>query len=126
MNGKWACIVNTAPSTHRGEHWVAAIRIDKYPEYYDSYGLPPPSAIHQKILRHYKKYKYNHRQVQAPFAITCGAHCIYFIHKRIQGEPMEKITKNVTDNKVQKFVQTFYSPDEESDEESEYFFQTGK
>ncbi len=126
MVGKWACIVNTAPSTHPGEHWVGIIRVDKYPEYYDSYGLPPPNIIHKKLSRHYKKYKYNHKQVQGNFATTCGAHCIYFIHKRINGDMMETITKNVTDKKVHLFIQSFYSPDHETDEEIEYHFQIGK
>ena len=126
MDGKWACIVNTAPSTHPGEHWVAMLMIDKYPEYYDSYGLPPPKPIHNKLSRHYKKYRYNHKQVQSAFATTCGAHCIYFIYKRIEGHPMLSITKTVTDKKVHSFIQRFYSPDEEIDAETEYYFQTGK
>ncbi len=126
MIDKWACIINTAPSTHPGEHWVALVQIDKYPEYFDSYGLPPPKAIVRKILRHYTKYKYNSNQVQGPFATTCGAHSIYFIYRRVKGDQMDTITDNVTDKKVTQFVNGIYSPDEESDEECCYVFQIGK
>ncbi len=126
MNGKWACIINTAPSTHKGEHWVAAIRISKIPEYFDSYGLPPRNEIHEKISRHYNKYKYNKVQVQRGFATTCGAHCIYFLYRRVKGDAMETITKRVTDKKVDEFVHTYYSPDEETEEECHYVFQNGK
>ena len=39
---------------------------------------------------------------------------------------MERITKNMTDKKVQQFVNRIYSPDEDTDDETQYFFQSGK
>ncbi len=121
--GQWACIINTAPSTHRGEHWVAMIKINTYPEYFDSYGLPPPHAIHKLLTSHFNRYKFNKTQVQGPFAITCGAHCIYFLHKRTEGETMQRITQKLDDNEARTFIQKFYSPDEDSDEETPYSYQ---
>ena len=38
-------VINTAPSTHKGEHWVSVYVPQKYEhgcaEYYDSFGLAP-------------------------------------------------------------------------------------
>ena len=125
MQRKWACIVNTAPSTHKGEHWIAIIKVNRYPEFFDSYGLPPPLPIHNHLSSRFTHYKYNKKQVQGAFSTTCGAHCIYFLYKRALGETMKKITRHLNDKHVTRFIDNLYSPDEESDEDNPYTFQRG-
>ena len=39
-------VVNTAPYTHPGLHWIALFVKDGTIEYFDSYGVDPPSTLH--------------------------------------------------------------------------------
>ena len=40
-------VVNTAPHTHPGLHWIALFVKDDTIEYFDSYGGDPPSTLRQ-------------------------------------------------------------------------------
>ena len=42
---KGAYVINTAPSTHPGQHWVAVYGEDTKMDYFDSYGRYPPKTI---------------------------------------------------------------------------------
>ena len=112
----YSCIVNTALSTHKGEHWIAIYFARTTVEYFDSYGMKPKPEIHRWIHDKKKKYIYNRRQVQGTFQATCGAHCIYFLYHRCQGIKMREIALNQNDLKVTMFVNSLYSPDDELEE----------
>ncbi len=109
---KSCCIVNTAPSTHRGEHWIAIMIFEDHQEYFDTYGLPPRHRIHNFLQRTGLPTRINRKTVQNPFTSTCGAHCIYFLYHRTRGIPMHHLVKKMCDRKVTNFVNGLYSSDE--------------
>ena len=106
-------IINTAPSTHKGEHWVAVYFNGNRIEYFDSYGNKPKREIEKWIREKRTKYIHNKRQVQGPLQATCGAHCIYYLYHRSQNVKMKEITAKQNDEKVTDFVNSLYSPDDE-------------
>ena len=73
------CIINTAPSTHKGQHWVAIYFNVNRVEFFDSYGLEPQGQIKTWLRENRMKWKHNRRQVQNVFTATCGAHCLYYL-----------------------------------------------
>ena len=83
INNDLCCaIINTKPSNHIGEHWTALFKPynDKTPTFFCSYGKKINNHT-LKILREkgYKKYNYNHIQIQHPLSDFCGYYAIYFI-----------------------------------------------
>ncbi len=51
LHGNTAAIINTAPSTHKGKHWVAVMNLNKKQEYFDSYWFPPTNEIHHQLVK---------------------------------------------------------------------------
>ena len=107
------CIINTAPSTHQGEHWIALFFTPRTVEYFDSYGLKPTGDIERWLQKRNKRYITNRKQVQGLFTATRGAHCIYYLFHRAKGYSMRQIVKNQCDNKATHFINSVYSPDNE-------------
>jgi len=58
-----------------GTHWVAVFEN----EYYDSFGLPPPKCLENRILW------YNTQQHQNVNSSLCGLYACYFIQMRNRG-----------------------------------------
>ncbi len=115
LHGNTAAIINTAPSTHKGKHWVAIMNVNNKQEYFDSYGLPPKN----EISHHLKKrgnYTFNNVPTQNLFSAACGAHCIYFLFHRSKGYPLREIVKQTSDKTVISFVSNLYSPYNEFEE----------
>ena len=110
------CIINTAPSTHHGEHWIAVFFAPSTIEYFDSYGLKPSGVIKSWLLKTRKRCIRNRKRVQGLFTATCGAHCIYYLFHRTKGHSMSHIVKNQSDDKVTHFINSVYSPDIEMEE----------
>ncbi len=110
-----AVIINTAPSTHQGKHWVAAIKLNGKQEFFDSYGLPPCEEIH-RFLSKRGQYKFNTKQTQGVFSTTCGAHCIFYLYYHSKGFTMEEIVKQANDKSVIDFINRLHSPDEDFSE----------
>ncbi len=103
-----AVILNTAPSTHPGIHWVAVACFNGKQEYFDSYGLPPPQMIKTKLLR--KKYKFNKKPVQDIFSASCGAHCIFYLYHRARGNSIQETIKMMNEKRVIEFIHPLMSP----------------
>ena len=96
-------IVNTAPSSHSGLHWLAIyITEDRDGFFFDSFGNEPryggfPQIIHMFLSRNCKKLTYSVRQVQDLNATTCGEHCIFFLAK-IQKYSYERVLNMYSNN----------------------------
>ena len=104
IKSKCACIVHTAPRTHKGEHWVAIMIFEDHQEYFDRISnFLHRTGLPMKIIR---------RTVQNVFTSTCGAHCIYFLFHRSRGIPMHHIVKKMSDRKVTNFVNGLYHSDD--------------
>ena len=96
-------VVNTDPSSERGEHWVA-FYFDKHGnvEYFDSYGFAP---INCELMRFFesngKNHTWNKVQLQGLKSNVCGQWCIAYIVKRSRGQSRAQIIKGLkSDTKV--------------------------
>lgn len=78
-NSRWSMIVNLEPSTMGGSHWVALYNkpSNKYLYYFDSFSMPPPTAIMK--LKSLKPIVYNSSMIQAMASTSCGYFCMAFI-----------------------------------------------
>lgn len=69
-------IINTQPTTHPGEHWIAVyLAPDKTVYYFDPYGIKPHPNIK---LNTFKKIIVWPRRLQG-FEQTCGLYCMFFV-----------------------------------------------
>jgi hypothetical protein len=86
-----AFIVNTDPSSEKGEHWVAIILANKCGEYFDSFGFCPlVPEIAQYLARFCPNgLKYSQQTLQHPYSKTCGQYCIKYIKARLDGRSYE-------------------------------------
>ena len=72
-------VVNLDSSQQPGSHWIA-IKISESiykNEYFDSYGLGPPTVGFKKFMRY--NCTYNSKRLQHSLSTTCAQWCIYYI-----------------------------------------------
>lgn len=71
-------IVNLDDSKNNGTHWVAYVIVDKYCEYFDSFGdLKPPKEL-VKYFSHRNIY-YNYDRYQKYSSVICGHLCLKYL-----------------------------------------------
>ena len=93
------CILNTAPSSDPGEHWVAFYREgcrggEIIIEFFDSYGHPPSRfgfPIPAQI-----KVQHNPNKYQSDSTPVCGQYCILYILLRSSLSPTSATTTTVS------------------------------
>ena len=87
-----AYIFNLDPSYKPGSHWVA-VYIDRKgrPEYFDSFGRPPPREIKDFLNTCAESWKYNHVPIQEFYSATCGQFVVFYIYQRCSGLTLEAI-----------------------------------
>ena len=76
-----ALILNTQPSSHAGEHWLA-IYFDKNKKgvFFDSYGKSASSFKLEKFMKkHSKSYKENRIKLQSNTSSYCGVYAVLFL-----------------------------------------------
>ncbi len=109
-------ISNTAPSWTKGEHWIAIyIKNSKYGEYFDSYGRKPLNEFNKFMKSRCKYIKSNNKILQNILTATCGGYCIYYLYHKSKNYDMNEIVKKVNDYKINCFINSLYSPDDEID-----------
>lgn len=77
-------IVNSAPASSRGEHWLAVRVLPNCVEFFDSYGQPPWCyPLIYAWLQGLRKARilYLRQRIQGPRAY-CGAYCFYLLSER--------------------------------------------
>ena len=89
-----AYVFNLDPSYKPGSHWVA-VYIDRKgrPEYFDSFGRPPPREIKDFLYTCAESWKYNHVPVQEFYSTTCGQFVVFYIYQRCSGLTLESIIR---------------------------------
>ena len=100
-----------------GVHLVA-VYIDRegLPEYFDSFGRPPPREIKDFLCTYAESWNYRHVPVQELYFMTCGRFVVFYIYQRCSGltlksiiqkyfNPHAKIMNNVL---VRDFVKMHY------------------
>ena len=78
------CIVNSATSLSKGEHWLAVRVMSDIVEFFDSYGQPPwtyPQLYAWLLALKKRKINFLRQRIQGPKAY-CGAYCFYFLSER--------------------------------------------
>jgi hypothetical protein len=80
-------IVNLDTIGGKGTHWVCYFNspTEKYVEYFDSYGLPPPEEVEKYLMSSRKPIIYNTTELQSRDSQLCGYYCIYYIRMRNDG-----------------------------------------
>lgn len=91
-------IINFQSSTEPGSHWVCYYNNpnNKYVEYFDSYGLPPPEKIKHYLKTSEKLIQWNSTQYQMNNSAACGYYCINYIKNRLKGINMYDILYSFT------------------------------
>ena len=87
-------VVNLDMSQHPGSHWIA-IKISKSKcknEYFDSYGLGPPTVCFKKFMKY--NYIYSSKRLQHSFYYLCPV--VHILH-------MEKVSRM----ELEKYIKTF-------------------
>jgi len=79
-------IVNSAPASSKGEHWLALRLLPDTVEFFDSYGQVPwhyPLVYTwlQDAMKDGRRLLYYRQRIQGPHAY-CGAYCFYFLCER--------------------------------------------
>ena len=85
MNKKESGIINLDSQIGPGTHWVCYRNIDKYCEYFDSFGLPMPEEVLTYLSNGGKQIIYSHDQIQERNSVLCGYWCLYFLYERQRG-----------------------------------------
>lgn len=84
-----AYVINTAPDSHPGLHWVALIVKGDTVEYFDSYGGKPSPRLRRWVNK--KTWTFNPIPLQSPLTSVCGQYCIYYLLHRVRGIDMTTI-----------------------------------
>ena len=85
-------VVNLDMSQQPDSHWIA-IKISKSKcknEYFDSYGLGPPTVCFKKFMRY--NYTYNSKRLQHSLSTTCAQWCIYVVRRRGRLTPRQPLS----------------------------------
>ena len=112
-----AYVFNLDPSYKPGVHWVA-VYIDRKgrPEYFDSFGRPPPGEIKDFLCTYAESWNYNDVLVQELYSTTCGQFVVFYIYQRCSGLTLKSIlrkyfnpqAKIMNDVLVRDFVKMHY------------------
>lgn len=89
-------IINTAPSFHKGEHWVSIyFPVNSQAEFFDSLGKCPSfysNYILDFLIENSSNgFVYNHKRIQKPFSSSCGLYCLYFAYFRCRNVSFQNI-----------------------------------
>ena len=87
-------VVNLDMSQQLSSHWIT-IKISKGKcknEYFDSYGLGPPTVYFKKFMKY--NYIYNSKRLQHSLSTTCAQRCIYYIWRKCQQLSLRNILKH--------------------------------
>lgn len=88
-----ACVFNTAPSTHPGEHWLVVYRQNERELFYfDSMGVLEPPEIFNKYVVHWDKRRYQ------GLSVFCGHYCLIYILSIYLPGVMDRFTHHLTFN----------------------------
>ena len=85
MNKKECGIINLDSQIGPGTHWVCYRNIDKYCEYFDSFGLPMPEEVLTYLSTGGKQIIYSRDEIQERNSVLCGYWCLYFLYERQRG-----------------------------------------
>lgn len=92
-------VINLAPSSHPGTHWVAVFHEKDQIEYFDSTGNHPSNTL-ICWWGHKRLFTTNPYTLQSPYTDVCGQYTVYFLVHRCRGIRMRTILNSFTSNKI--------------------------
>jgi hypothetical protein len=107
-----AAIINTAPSSSEGEHWIALYHgPDKTVELFDSLGSV---SIHQAPVESLlqsvgSNIVHNQQRLQSDCSSVCGEYCILYLYCRLSGMLSETFFKKFTKKDLMENDRLVYS-----------------
>ena len=108
-------IINTDPSYRGGEHWLAVyITEDCVAYFFDSFGNEAnhdrfPKSIYNFLRSVCTEVQSSTMQVQSYTEVTCGHHCVYFLHHMYKGMTYDQFLSKYSDDLINndRIVQSF-------------------
>ena len=94
MKNKECGIVNLDSHIGPGTHWVAYRNIDKYCEYFDSFGLAMPVEVKKYMSTSGKQLVYSGDEIQERDSVLCGYWCLYYLLERQRGRSILETIHN--------------------------------
>ena len=85
IKNKECGIVNLDNHIGPGTHWVAYRNIDRFCEYFDSFGLMMPSEVKKYMATSGKQLEYSGDEIQERDSVLCGYWCLYYLLERQKG-----------------------------------------
>ena len=85
IKNKECGIVNLDNHIGPGTHWVAYRNIDRFCEYFDSFGLKMPSEVKKYMTTSGKQLVYSSDEIQERDSVLCGYWCLYYLLERQKG-----------------------------------------
>jgi hypothetical protein len=95
-NSTYICNLDT--SDEPGSHWISFyVPSDRSRsvEYFDPYGLPPPTYFNSFLSRGHSKdyFLYNSRTIQHLSSAVCGQYALYYIWQRPIASSMDNVLR---------------------------------
>ena len=78
-------IINLDDHIGPGTHWVCYRNIDRFCEYFDSFGLMMPTEVSEYIGTSGKQLVYSGDEIQERDSVLCGYWCLYYLLERQKG-----------------------------------------
>lgn len=91
-------VANHDKSNRPGSHWVAIYFGYDHAEYFDSFGMKPPTHFEKYLKRYTTHWIYNVHQIQSVISQYCGHHCVFFAVRKSQGKHLYDILKSYTND----------------------------
>ena len=101
MKNHSPCIINMDDLGGPGTHWVCCwgSATELLPEYFDSFGLPPPAEWEiELILEGKQTFLRNDNQLQWESSVRCGYYCLLFLNERNKGRSFRDILSMFSEN----------------------------
>ena len=93
-----AClVVNSAPASHGGEHWLALYFLDStHCEFFDSYAFNPGFYGLSDYLSKFTITAEVDHPLQSIESTVCGHYCIHYLVTRADGYPLSTVLRSFT------------------------------
>ena len=77
-----------------GTHWVCYRNLEKYCEYFHSFGLKMPFEVKKHLTTGGKKIMYSIDEIQERNSVLCGYWCLYYVLERQEVRPILDVIHN--------------------------------